>query len=273
MSLVSTFYKVANLENYQDMRECLLEQCNAKGIKGTIILSPEGINATIAGAEDSVDSILEFIKQDVRLADVEDQRTYADFQPFQKTKVVLKNEIVTLAEGEVNMQNRGDYIDPEDWDEFISRDDVILIDTRNHYEVTIGSFKGAIDPETENFRDFPDWFRNWCKKNNISSDQKIAMCCTGGIRCEKSTAYLKGEGYNNVYHLKGGIINYLKTKHNSKDKKWYGDCFIFDDRVSLDDKLKPSMSVRCSNCDVLVSTDDLKNTTRGRVICLKCQPS
>ena len=162
----------------------------------------------------------------------------------------------------------GQYIEPQDWDDFIAKKDVKVIDTRNFYETKLGRFENAVDPNTVNFSDFSAWVKRWIKQEKIEKDAKIAMYCTGGIRCEKSTAYMKNLGFENVYHLKGGILNYFENTQN-KSNKWQGNCFVFDDRVAVDSNLQP-VQLNCTICNKTVTTDDLQNVSKGKIVCLAC---
>ncbi|MBQ4875097.1 MAG: rhodanese-related sulfurtransferase [Rickettsiaceae bacterium H1] len=265
MFTIATFYRFVELENYQDMQDVIKEFCSEQKIKGTILLAEEGINATISATTSAMDNFFTFMSKDFRLADLKWKKSYAQYQPFERMKVRLKKEIVALGVSNLNMNNKGKYISPEDWDDFISQDDVLLIDTRNTYEIKLGRFNNSVNPKTYNFRDFP----SWVKQLKISKKTKIAMYCTGGVRCEKSTAYMKQSSFNNVYHLEGGILNYLKQTKNKK-KNWSGDCFVFDDRIAVDDFINPSENIKCTLCGNEVSTDDLKSVTAGKVICENC---
>ncbi|AHX11199.1 rhodanese-like domain protein [Neorickettsia helminthoeca str. Oregon] len=266
-----TFYHFVDLENYEDMKDELLEYCLRNNIRGTIILAEEGINASIAGENWSIRGFLSFIQTDDRFRDLEWKESLVDFQPFQEMKVRLKREVVALGDADLEKMTGaevGEYVQPEDWDAFIARDDVKTIDTRNLYETKIGKFKYSIDPETTNFREFRDWVQKWINENNISMDQKVAMYCTGGVRCEKSTSYMKKIGFKNVFHLKGGILNYF-IKTRNRGGSWLGNCFVFDDRVAVNENLKP-VELECLVCNRVVDTDDLKNIPRGKVMCSKC---
>ncbi len=244
---VASFYKFVELENYYDMKDPLLEVCNQHCIKGTILLADEGINATISGAEEDIDAVVSFLNQDDRLMDIELRKSRVSFLPFQKMKVKLRHESVTIRNNEVNISNRGLYVNPENWDDMIAQaKNPVIIDTRNDYEVEMGKFVDAVNPNTKFFRNFPDWAEKWSKEN-INSQPEVFMYCTGGVRCEKSTAYMKNLGLNNVYHLKGGILEYLKTTKN-ENKRWEGSCFVFDDRVAVDNNVSPVNGLRCNKC-------------------------
>lgn len=268
MLVVGTFYIFVHLNNYEDMQTPLKEFCSSKLLKGTILIAEEGMNGTMCGTRASIDELLEFLHQDARLKDISFKESFTEFNPFQKLKIRLKKEIVKLGVTELKIGNQNNYLTPSEWDEFIKFADVKIIDTRNFYETKLGKFISSIEPNTENFCDFPAWFSTWIKENNINYKQKIGMYCTGGVRCEKSTAYLKEIGFNNVYQLKGGILNYLGETKNSK-KNWQGTCFVFDDRVALLEDLSLG-EVLCAGCQLALSTDDLKNTKKGKVFCSNC---
>ena len=237
---VLSFYCFTNIEQPEMLMPGILLIGKKKSIHGTVLLAEEGFNGSISGPKEDVDLVLAEI---IRLAKVQNPDTevntkynYCLEHPFMKLKVKIKPEIVTLGFGKLDVNGqKGEYIEPEEWDDFISREDVVLVDTRNDYEVEAGTFEGAIDPKTANFREFPEW-----AKENLADfeGKKLAMCCTGGIRCEKSTALMKALGVEEVYHLKGGILQYLEDTLN-KNAKWKGDCFVFDDRRAVDQELKP----------------------------------
>ena len=231
MIAILSFYSFVHIENPDILLPQILNIGKRKMIKGTILLANEGFNGSITGDE----AVVKFVANEVtRLTEAQDVNikiNYSDTDPFHKLKVKLKPEIVALKAGRLDVETlKGEYVDPKDWDEFISQDDVIVIDTRNDYEVEVGTFKNAINPNTETFREFPAWVE---RNKNLLQDKKIAMYCTGGIRCEKSTSYLKAQGYNDVYHLKGGILQYLEDTKNSRGF-WQGECFVFDDRIAVD---------------------------------------
>ncbi|STX28207.1 rhodanese domain protein [Legionella beliardensis] len=232
---ISTFYKFTPLPAYETMKEPLLMAMKDKDIRGTIILAAEGVNGTFCGSVEAVDYLENYLRSYANLSDLSFRRTFDDLNPFDKAKVKLRKEIVTLGAPEVNpVELTGTHLNPDEWNELLADPNVVVIDTRNDYEVKLGTFKGAINPETENFRDFPDYV---AKHLIDKKDKKIAMCCTGGIRCEKSTSYLKKLGFEQVYQLQGGILNYLETVPVEKSK-WEGHCFVFDERVALDHGLK-----------------------------------
>ncbi|AIL64900.1 putative rhodanese-related sulfurtransferase [Rickettsiales bacterium Ac37b] len=266
--VVSSFYKFTNLDSYQEWKWPLLEFCRANELKGTILLALEGINASISGTRKNVTHLYDYLQNNIGVNVYNSflKENYVKDHPFLRMKVKLKQEIVRMKAGELNMKENGQYIEPKDWDEFISRKDVITIDTRNNYEVALGIFEGAINPKTRTFTELPIWI-----ENNIAGakDAKIAMYCTGGIRCEKSTAYLKERGFQEVYHLKGGILQYFQDTKNVSGK-WQGDCFVFDDRVAVDAELNPIHSMLCKVCQKILTTDDLKHTGESIEHCAKC---
>ncbi|MFK8040213.1 MAG: rhodanese-like domain-containing protein [Rickettsiaceae bacterium] len=235
---ILSFYSFINIPDYELLMPKILLIGKKKLVKGTVILANEGVNGSIAGTDENVKLVFDKILELVNPKNVNVKTNYSSRQPFDKLKVKLKPEIISMNVGYIDINSmHGKYIDPEDWDNFIQMDDVVTIDTRNHYEVEIGTFKNAVDPNIENFKQFPDWVEN----NRTTLDgKKIAMFCTGGIRCEKSTSYLKSIGYEDVYHLKGGILQYLEdTKNHSGN--WNGECFVFDNRIAVDNHLFPSI--------------------------------
>ena len=266
--VVSTFYRFVHLSNYYDIRPILREFCIEHDIKGTIILAEQGINATIAGSQSSLTKFFSFLDLDDRLRNIRDHKSFSEYNPFSKMKVKLRKELVCLGIEDFDNSICGEYVNPQDWDNLISRPDVYTIDTRNAYEINFGKFKNAIDPKTSCFRDFPSWAVSWAA-DKINQDPIIAMYCTGGIRCEKSTAFMKDLGFNKVYHLKGGILEYFKSTGNVNNL-WEGDCFTFDDRIIVDDKLTPC-AVKCISCDMHVTFEEMKSISRGRVICFDCK--
>ncbi|QKX00837.1 rhodanese-related sulfurtransferase [Wolbachia endosymbiont of Dipetalonema caudispina] len=265
--IITTFYHFVELSNYYDMKDTIRAICDDVKLKGTIILAEEGINATLSGGKNAIDKIFDFLRSDYRLKNLMWKESIAEFQPFSKMKVKLKKEIVNLGIRNLDISFRGKYIDPEHWDNFTSQSDVLVIDSRNEYEIRLGRFKGAINPNIRHFREFPQWVKSFFSK---SKNLKIAMYCTGGVRCEKSSAYMKSIGFNNVYHLKGGILSYLEKTHN-KNNNWEGECFVFDNRVAINSSLVPSDKIKCIFCFNQVSTNKLKSSSRGQVICYNCK--
>lgn len=259
--VVAAFYHFAPLDDYEAMRQPLLAFCQKLGLKGSILLAREGVNSTLSGSRDAVDAILAHLKSDPRLEGLEHKESYHDTQPFGRMKVRLKKEIVRMGLEELDITKRGDYVAGKDWDALISDPEVVVIDTRNDYEVKIGTFEGAVNPGTRFFRHFPDWVKKHLDPNK---HKKVAMFCTGGIRCEKSTSLLKNMGFEGVYHLKGGILQYFEDTQNANGK-WQGDCFVFDDRVAVNAELEPSGASICPSCNTPYTTDELKlgNDTYG----------
>ena len=249
---VSAMYHFAILEDFEKIREPLCNFMKELGIKGTILLAREGINGTVAGSDEAIKKMHEYLRSDPRLKDVVTKESYASEMPFHRTKVKLKKEIVTMGvEGIDPKHISGTYVKPKDWNDLISDPDVIIVDTRNDYEVAIGTFKNALNPETETFREFP----KYAEENLKDKKKKVAMFCTGGIRCEKSTAYLKAEGFDEVYHLEGGILKYLEEVPK-QESLWEGDCFVFDSRVAVTHGLEESEYIQCFACRMPILEED-----------------
>ncbi|MEK6733541.1 MAG: rhodanese-related sulfurtransferase [Pseudomonadota bacterium] len=265
--IITTFYHFINLPNYESLKEPLLNFCKDNGLKGTILVAREGVNSTISGTRDGIDKLYIYLRDDFGITDLVYKESFHENQPFQKMKVNLKKEIVALGVEDLDVENlKGEYISPKDWDDFISREDVIVIDTRNKYETLIGSFDNAIDPKTATFRQFPKWVKD--NLDEVSKEQKIAMFCTGGVRCEKSTAFLKAKGFKNVYHLEGGILKYFE---DTEAKAWHGSCFVFDDRVALNKQLVSDQDLQCGKCEKHLDTDDLRRSALSeKMICIEC---
>jgi UPF0176 protein len=234
---IAAFYHFTNLPDRDEWAERMFDHGLKAGLRGTIIFANEGINSTCAGSHEAVDATIALLKSDPRFAAMEVKYSYADFNPFPKFKVKKKPEIVTFRQKGADPRDTvGTYLDPEEWNDLIQDPDVITIDTRNDYEVGVGKFKGAINPNTDDFTEFAKFVDEHLASQK---DKKIAMYCTGGIRCERSTAYLKQQGFNNVYHLKGGILRYLEMMPKTASL-WEGDCFVFDYRVAVDHDLQPA---------------------------------
>ena len=251
--VVCALYKFVTLENYQDLRSPLHAEMEKLDIRGTLLLANEGINGTIAGTEQGIKQLLAWLQTDPRLNEIDYKLSLTDEMPFNRTKVKLKKEIVTMGiDGIDPKQVVGTYVDPLDWNALISDPEVVLIDTRNDYEFTVGTFKNAINPNTESFREFPAYI-----KQNLNPDQhkKVAMFCTGGIRCEKSTAYLKEQGFEEVYHLKGGILKYLEVVPE-EHTLWQGECFVFDDRITVNHQLEKGHYDQCNACRLPITEAD-----------------
>lgn len=268
-TVVSTFYKFFDFPCFETAKEPLKQFCENQELKGTILLADEGINSTISGSRDGLDNLYKYLHDHLGIDLDNIKESTCPQKPFGKMKVRLKEEIVTLRAGRIDVNStKGEYIEPQYWDEFISRDDVVLIDTRNQYEINLGTFEGAIDPETQNFRDFPAWLEGNREK---LVGKKVAMCCTGGVRCEKSTAFMKKEGFEEVYHLKGGIINYFQKTEN-KAGKWKGKLFVFDDRFIIDEQLQQNFDIKCTKCHNILTTDDAKRSGKSKILyCKECQ--
>ncbi|MCX7097970.1 MAG: rhodanese-related sulfurtransferase [Methylococcales bacterium] len=251
--VVCALYKFVTLEDYQSLRQPLLDVLESQQIRGTLLLASEGINGTIAGTRAAIDHALEWLRNDPRLADIDHKESYTDTLPFNRAKVKLKKEIVTLGVAGIDPKRVvGTYVDPKDWNALISDPDVVLVDTRNDYEYQVGTFKNAINPNTESFRDFPRYVQ---ENLHPEKHQKIAMFCTGGIRCEKSTAYLKEQGFNEVYHLKGGILKYLEVVP-ATETLWQGECFVFDERVTVNLHLEKGQYDQCNACRLPITEAD-----------------
>lgn len=266
--VVCALYHFVPLENFQQLQQPLLNLMQEQGVKGTLLLAGEGINGTIAGTREGVDAVLNSLRSDPRLADLDTKESFDDELPFLRSKVKLKREIVTMGvEGIDPRRKVGTHVDPAEWNALISQPDVLLIDTRNDYEVAIGSFRGAVNPHTRSFREFPDYVKQHL---DPSRHRKVAMFCTGGIRCEKSTAFLKESGFDEVYHLKGGILNYLE-KVPQEESLWEGECFVFDNRVSVNHQLEKGSYDQCHACRLPITEADKQSPLYERgVSCPHC---
>lgn len=249
---VAALYRFVRLENYKDLRVPLLQFCEARGLRGTLLLASEGINGTIAGTQQAISELLAYLRSDERLSDLDCKFSYNTDRPFLRMKVKLKKEIVTMGRPGIDPnQCVGRYASPEEWNSLVDDPDCLVIDTRNDYEVEIGTFKGAINPNTTNFREFPEWV-----EQNLDPEKhkKVAMFCTGGIRCEKSTSLLVSMGFEDVWHLQGGILNYLE-KTSTDQTRWDGECFVFDSRVSVDHQLEKGSYDQCYACRFPIDDD------------------
>jgi UPF0176 protein len=254
--LTAALYKFVSLPNYQALQAPILDACNQHHIKGTLLLAGEGINGTIAGAPEDIRALLAYLKSFPEFSDLEHKESYADTHPFYRMKVKLKKEIVTMGVAGVNPNDVvGTYVKPEDWNTLISDPDVILLDTRNDYEVHIGTFKGAVDPKTATFREFPEYVAQHLDK---TKHKKVAMFCTGGIRCEKASSFMKQQGFEEVYHLQGGILKYLETVPKEQSM-WEGECFVFDQRVAVKHGLEVGEYDQCYACRMPLSPEELKS--------------
>lgn len=250
--IAAAFYRFATLSDFAEMKAPLEALCAAHGVSGTILLAAEGVNGTIAGAPADVRAVLAFLRTDPRLAALEHKESPAGCAPFHRMKVRLKREIVTLGVPGLDPASQaGTYVDPADWNALIDDPEVVLIDTRNEYEVAIGHFEGALDPGTASFRELPAWL----DARPELRGRRVAMYCTGGIRCEKSTALLRSRGFDEVYHLKGGILKYLEAVP-AEESRWRGECFVFDERVSVGHGLVQGPHTLCRSCRYPLSPED-----------------
>lgn len=264
MFIAAALYHFTRFENPQALCAPLRALCGAQGVKGSLLIAPEGINGTIAGSPSGVAAVLEHIRALPGCAGLEWKESPAPKMPFGKMKVRLKREIVTMGVPDVDPRARtGHYVEAQDWNDLIRAPDVVVIDTRNDYEVVLGTFEGAIDPGTKSFRAFPDWWRENAPRFH---NKRIAMFCTGGIRCEKSTNFLLSEGIDNVYHLKGGILKYLEDVPQ-ENSLWNGECFVFDSRVSLGHGLTPGENESCGACRRAVTPQDRAHPAYERGVC------
>lgn len=255
--IVCALYKFVRLDNHQRLRDPLLDLMLKQQVRGTLLLASEGINGTISGNRAGVDHVLDWLRDQPELTDFDTKESTTDTAPFKRSRVKLKKEIVTMGvEGIDPTLTAGTYIEPASWNQLISDPDVLVIDTRNDYECEVGSFKGAINPNTESFRQFPDYVKNELLANDsIDKKKRVAMFCTGGIRCEKSTAYLREQGFEEVYHLKGGILKYLEEVPEDQSL-WQGECFVFDERVTVDHQLEPGSYDQCHACRRPITDED-----------------
>ncbi len=266
--VVAALYKFVSLPDFHELREPLLDKCLSLGIRGTLLLAEEGINGTVAGSREAIDQLLAALRADPRLVDLSHKESFDSEQPFYRMKVKLKKEIVTMGVPDIDPNKVvGSYVKPQDWNALISDPEVLLIDTRNDYEVEIGTFKGAVDPKTSSFRQFPEYVR---KHYDPEKHKKVAMFCTGGIRCEKASAFMKQEGFDEVYHLEGGILKYLEEVDES-ESLWQGECFVFDNRVSVKQGLAPGHYELCHGCRrPITERDKLSPVYEEGVSCPAC---
>ncbi len=254
MYLVVALYQFSYFETYESYRDGLMHICNEWEIKGTLILAAEGINGTIAGPEKNVRKLLHYLQQIPEFTNLEWKESWSDEQPFYRMKVKLKREIVTLGQKDADPRQKvGTYVEPKDWNALISDPDVVVIDTRNDYECQLGTFKGAVNPDLETFREFPEYVS---ENLDPQKHRKVAMFCTGGIRCEKASAYMLQHGFKEVYHLHGGILKYLEEVAKEQSL-WEGECFVFDNRVSVTHDLQRGTFDLCPSCRIPLS-DELK---------------
>jgi UPF0176 protein len=268
MIVVAALYRFVAFDDYRERQQPLRERMESLGIRGSLLIAREGINGTIAGSREAIDSMLDYLRQDSRFADTDVKESYCQQMPFKRTRVRLKKEIVTMGVPRIDPREAvGTYVNPQDWNDLIADPDVTLIDTRNDYEVAIGSFPGAINPQTHSFREFPQYV---AEQLDPVRHRKVAMYCTGGIRCEKSTALLKQRGFSEVYHLRGGILKYLEVIP-AAESRWQGECFVFDRRVSVGPGLKPGEHEMCFACGWPVTKADQQHADyQPGVHCPRC---
>ena len=257
---VAALYRFTRFDDPAAIQGPLAALCCGLGVKGTLLLAREGINGTIAGEDAAVETVLDHIRALPGCEGLAPKTAWTERMPFHRMKVRLKKEIVTLGEPDLDPTDAGTYVAPRDWNALIADPDVVVIDTRNDYEVAVGRFEGAVDPKTASFSEFPAWFRDWRKTREAERGPdapplKVAMYCTGGIRCEKSTAFLKAEGVEQVFHLKGGVLDYLEQVPEP-ESLWRGECFVFDERVAVGHALSPGTHVLCRGCRMPVSAED-----------------
>lgn len=253
MFVVAALYKFAPLDDFAMMQKPLLDLCQKHGVKGTLLLAHEGINGTVAGTREGIDALLAHLTSSPLLADLEHKESFATDMPFYRMKVRLKKEIVTIGLPEVNPNVQvGTYVKPEAWNDIINDPDVIVLDTRNDYEVDVGSFKGAVNPNTKTFREFPEFVQKYL---DPKKQKKVAMFCTGGIRCEKASSYMLAAGFEEVYHLQGGILKYLENVPE-EESLWEGECFVFDQRVAVKHGLEEGDTDLCHGCRRPLTLED-----------------
>ena len=272
--VVAALYKFVSLDDAPQLRDHLQDCCDKAGVNGTILLADEGINGTIAAPVPAMETVLAWLQNDHRFSGLSLKFSASDAQPFLRMKVRLKREIVTMGcPGIKPAERTGTYVEPAEWNALISDPDVMVIDTRNSYETAIGMFDGAVDPQTTNFRDFPSWAADLAKQPDATRPKKLAMYCTGGIRCEKATALMQDFGFDEVYHLKGGVLKYFEEVP-AEHSKWHGECFVFDARVAVDHALRPGSYHMCHACRMPLSDADLKSDDyQDGVSCPHCKPS
>lgn len=266
--VVCALYKFVTLDDYQSMKQPLLDFMLKHEVRGTLLLAKEGINGTVAGSRSGIDALLAYLKNDPRLAELSYKESYTENAPFMRSRVKLKREIVTMGvEGIDPKRVVGTYVKPKDWNQLISEPDVLLVDTRNDYEVQVGTFKHAVNPQTDSFREFPDYVKTHL---DPQKHKKVAMFCTGGIRCEKSTAFLKEQGFEEVYHLEGGILKYLEDVPQ-EESMWEGECFVFDDRVTVNHQLEKGDYDQCHACRLPITEEEKHSPLYQRgVSCPHC---
>ena len=251
---MAALYKFVRLSDVEELRDGLLKVCQENDVSGTLILAREGVNGTISGRAEAVHEVLAFLKRDDRFSNLDIKFAEATVAPFRRIKVRLKEEIVTMGVPGVDpTQTAGTYVEPKDWNELIKDPDVLLVDTRNDYEVALGTFEGAKNPALKCFRDFPNWLRAEMKGR---SQSKVAMFCTGGIRCEKATSYMRDLLFENIFQLKGGILSYLNQRKETDKTTWQGECFVFDERTALKEQSQDGSYELCHGCRQPITEED-----------------
>lgn len=267
-TVVAALYKFVRLPDFEALRKPLYKLMLDHEVRGTLLLAEEGLNGTVAGSREGVDAVLSFLRADPRINALTVKESYALENPFYRSKVKLKKEIVTMGVEDIDPNDIvGTYVKPEDWNALIADPDVLLVDTRNDYEVQIGTFKNALNPQTESFREFPEFAK---RKLAPSKYKKVAMFCTGGIRCEKSTAFMKQQGFKEVYHLEGGILKYLEQVPQ-ENSLWQGECFVFDNRVTVNHQLEKGSYDQCHACRMPITKLDKESELYQRGIsCPHC---
>lgn len=270
-TIVCAMYKFVVLEDFEALREPLHNVMLNNDVRGTLLLAREGINGTVAGSRAGIDALLSWLQNDPRLADIGYKESIDDSNPFHRTKVKLKKEIVTMGVDGIDPKRIvGTYVKPDEWNALISDPEVTLVDTRNDYEVQVGTFKGAINPSTNTFREFPDYVK---EQLDPQKNKKVAMFCTGGIRCEKSTAYLKEQGFDEVYHLEGGILKYLEEVPQEQSL-WEGECFVFDNRVTVNHQLEKGSYDQCHACRLPLTEEQMQSEQyQPGISCPNCYDS
>lgn len=269
--IVAALYKFVKLHNYLDLRAPIQARCDELAITGTLLLAAEGINGTIAGTRENIDAILAYLRSDARLADLPHKESFAQGEPFYRMKVKAKKEIVTMGVADIDPTELvGQYVKPEDWNALISDPNVLLVDTRNDYEVDVGTFQGAVNPHITTFREFPGYVK---KHFDPEKQPRVAMFCTGGIRCEKASAYMLQQGFGEVYHLQGGILKYLENVP-AEESLWQGECFVFDQRVAVGQGLQPGHYELCYGCSRPITQEE-KNSAKYQagISCPHCYDS
>ena len=267
---VAAFYTFTDLSNLEELQKTFINFLKKEDIKGTVLLACEGINGTVAGTKAGIENFKNFLKSNNLYNSHNFKTSSCADHPFPRLKVKLKNEIVSLGNELADPAKIvGEYVQPEDWNKLISQDDVLVLDTRNNYEFSIGTFKESIHPETTNFREFPEWLEK-LESSGINKNKKVAMFCTGGIRCEKASSLMKKKGFKNIYHLQGGILNYME-KVQAEDSLWEGECFVFDDRVALNHNLEVGSYDMCHGCRMpITDANKLEKEYVKGVSCSKC---